>query len=83
MTEKIGCQNFFRCLHGADYSGNGGEFTLCGFAFDVGADHEDYVKGKWETVRFARPGQQVSCMDCIEVIHSVYDRYTRGGVVKK
>lgn len=42
---------------------NGGEFSLCGDAFDLG----DNEPGE-DNPRFAEPGDLVTCEDCREVI---------------
>jgi hypothetical protein len=50
-------------IHGSNWVGQGGEFTICGIAFDA---HESGDVD--EEVVFADPGQLVTCEDCRRTI---------------
>lgn len=52
---------------------NGGEYSLCGDAFDA-PDTEDDV----EPFRLAEVGQTVTCEICKQIIREVRDAYPRG-----
>jgi hypothetical protein len=54
----------------------GGEFTLCGYSFDVGS-----TEGEEEIV-FAEPGQSVTCADCRQYLDFIREDYGYGYVYK-
>lgn len=50
------------------------EFTLCGMAFDA------FETGDADgPIVFSKPGERVTCEDCLHVIAEIYREYTRTG----